>query len=353
MAAAAVIALIPIYTRSWRLGLPRPAPGRRTAAAGLRPGTRPVGRRMDHPRSKASDRRGNKHATSSSSAACSPRGPRTAASRWTCRDGSPGCTCLEASDGLGGRSGSSTTRSTTPTPPCPGHLPRPRPDRHGTQNTRVAGWAAFLRSQCNEDGAITRIASTSAACPTTGRPCAPGPTGTSRPDAPPAPCRPGRTDGGSRARPPRSARPTCPSPCRLRRARLAIKGAGGGQIGAAAVLVRESTPCTARCQQRRTPGRRMAHAPRRGPGHPHGVRPGGAARARRPQRRGGRPELGGRRDGRRPGTRGPRPRGDRLGPLPARRCMDRLLPGPRAGPSPRSTPPSSSHCCGPAANARR
>ncbi|WP_371801579.1 SCO6880 family protein [Streptomyces sp. NBC_01732] len=107
------------------------------------------------------------------------------------------------------------------------------------QNMRVKSWAAFLRSQCKEDGAITRVSVHQRSLPDDGAALR---TWTERhisADAPAAAVD-ALDELMAGAGPTATIRETFLSvTLSSSRARLAIKGAGGGQVGAAAVLVRE------------------------------------------------------------------------------------------------------------------
>ncbi|MFE5847481.1 SCO6880 family protein [Streptomyces niveus] len=107
------------------------------------------------------------------------------------------------------------------------------------QNGRVRGWAAFLRGQCTEDGAITRIAVHQRSLPDDGAALRSWTERHLSPDAPPAAVEAlGTLMAG--AGPSATIRETYLTvTLSAARARLAIKGSGGGQRGAAAVLVRE------------------------------------------------------------------------------------------------------------------
>ncbi|MBM9506748.1 SCO6880 family protein [Actinacidiphila acididurans] len=107
------------------------------------------------------------------------------------------------------------------------------------QNGRVAGWAAFLRSQCAEDGAITRISVHQRSLPDDGAALR---SWTSRHISGEAPAASVQVldELMEGAGPAVTARETYLSiTLNSGRARLAVRGAGGGQTGAAAVLVRE------------------------------------------------------------------------------------------------------------------
>lgn len=107
------------------------------------------------------------------------------------------------------------------------------------QNARVAAWGAFLRSHCKEDGAITRIGVHQRSLPDDGEALRSWTERHISPDAPPAAVE-ALNDLMHSAGPSATMRETYLSiTLSASRARLAIKGAGGGQVGAAAVLVRE------------------------------------------------------------------------------------------------------------------
>ncbi|MET9933808.1 MULTISPECIES: SCO6880 family protein [unclassified Streptomyces] len=107
------------------------------------------------------------------------------------------------------------------------------------QNARVAGWAAFLRAQCKEDSPIIRIAVHQRSLPDDGAALR---AFTARHTAEGAPqvAKESLAELMMTAGPVATTRETYLAiSLSSSRARLAIKGAGGGQIGAAAVLVRE------------------------------------------------------------------------------------------------------------------
>lgn len=147
---------------------------------------------------------------------------------------------LEAPDGLGAQLGIAHdpvagTYTATARVTFPG-LALVDTDR---QAQRVATWAGFLRSFCTEDSPIVRIAVHQRCLPDDGAALR---SWTQRHIAPDAPAQAVAalaelTEG---AGPAATTRETYLSvTLSAARARLAIKGAGGGQIGAAAVLVRE------------------------------------------------------------------------------------------------------------------
>ena len=107
------------------------------------------------------------------------------------------------------------------------------------QNARVGGWAAFLRTQCKEDSPIVRIAVHQRSLPDDGAALR---AFTARHTAAEAPqvARDSWRELMQTAGPVATIRETYLAiGLSASRARLAIKGAGSGQIGAAAVLVRE------------------------------------------------------------------------------------------------------------------
>ncbi|MFG2296432.1 SCO6880 family protein [Streptomyces sp. NPDC048603] len=107
------------------------------------------------------------------------------------------------------------------------------------QNARVAGWAAFLRSHCTEDGAIVRISVHQRSLPDDGAALRSWTARHTSADAPEAAVQ-ALEELMEGAGPAATVRETYLSvTLSASRARLAVKGAGGGQIGAAAVLVRE------------------------------------------------------------------------------------------------------------------
>ncbi|WP_326693287.1 PrgI family protein (plasmid) [Streptomyces sp. NBC_01795] len=107
------------------------------------------------------------------------------------------------------------------------------------QNNRVGAWAAFLRSHCKEDGAITRIAVHQRSLPDDGAALRSWTERHISEDAP-APAVKALDQLMAGAGPAATIRETYLAvTLSAFRARLAIKGAGGGQRGAAAVLVRE------------------------------------------------------------------------------------------------------------------
>jgi hypothetical protein len=107
------------------------------------------------------------------------------------------------------------------------------------QNGRVEAWAAFLRGQCKEDGAITRIQVHQRSLPDDGAALRSWTQRHTSPDAPQVAVQ-ALADLMESAGPAATIRETYLSvTLSSSRARLAVKGAGGGQVGAAAVLVRE------------------------------------------------------------------------------------------------------------------
>lgn len=147
---------------------------------------------------------------------------------------------LEASDGLGGQIGiMHNPVDNTYTAICRVTFPGLALIDTERQNIRVKGWAAFLRSQCKEDGAITRISVHQRSLPDDGAALRSWTERHTSPDAPAAAVQAldELMDG---AGPAATIRETYLSiTLSASRARLAVRGAGGGQIGAAAVLVRE------------------------------------------------------------------------------------------------------------------
>ncbi|MEU2725838.1 SCO6880 family protein [Streptomyces smyrnaeus] len=107
------------------------------------------------------------------------------------------------------------------------------------QNARVQAWAAVLRSQCKEDGAITRIAVHQRSLPDDGSTLRAWTERHISEDAP-AVAVEALDQLMAGAGPAATIRETYLAvTLSTSRARLAIKGSGGGQRGAAAVLVRE------------------------------------------------------------------------------------------------------------------
>ncbi|MFJ4343021.1 SCO6880 family protein [Streptomyces sp. NPDC088915] len=147
---------------------------------------------------------------------------------------------LEASDGLGGQIGiMHNPVDNTYTAVCRITFPGLALIDTERQNIRVKGWAAFLRSQCKEDGAITRISVHQRSLPDDGAALRSWTERHTSPDAPAAAVQ-ALDELMEGAGPAATIRETYLSiTLSASRARLAVKGAGGGQIGAAAVLVRE------------------------------------------------------------------------------------------------------------------
>ncbi|MCU4750298.1 SCO6880 family protein [Streptomyces sp. G-5] len=107
------------------------------------------------------------------------------------------------------------------------------------QNARVAAWGALLRSYCTEDGAIIRIGVHQRCLPDDGTALESWTAQHTSPDAPPEAIEAIR-EVMYGAGPSATSRETYLTlTMSASRARLAVKGAGGGQVGAAAVLVRE------------------------------------------------------------------------------------------------------------------
>ncbi|MCC8338938.1 PrgI family protein [Streptomyces sp. R1] len=108
------------------------------------------------------------------------------------------------------------------------------------QTARVAAWAAFLRSHCTEDSPIVRIAVHQRCLPDNGAALRAWTDRHVAADAPAAAVR-ALAELMADAGPAAAVRETYLSvTLSAARARLAIKGAGGGQVAAAAVLVREA-----------------------------------------------------------------------------------------------------------------
>ncbi|MFI8944153.1 SCO6880 family protein [Streptomyces syringium] len=147
---------------------------------------------------------------------------------------------LEAPDGLGGQLGiTHNPVDGTYTAICRVTFPGLALIDTDKQTARVKAWAAFLRGQCKEDSAITRISVHQRSLPDDGAALRSWTERHTSPDAPPAAVQAlGELMEG--AGPVATLRETYLSvTLSSSRARLAIKGAGGGQVGAAAVLVRE------------------------------------------------------------------------------------------------------------------
>ncbi|MFE5866340.1 SCO6880 family protein [Streptomyces virginiae] len=147
---------------------------------------------------------------------------------------------LEASDGLGGQIGiMHNPVDNTYTAICRITFPGLALIDTERQNIRVKGWAAFLRSQCKEDGAVTRISVHQRSLPDDGAALRSWVERHTSPDAPAVAVQ-ALDELMEGAGPAATIRETYLSvTLSAPRARLAVKGAGGGQIGAAAVLVRE------------------------------------------------------------------------------------------------------------------
>ncbi|WP_432138599.1 SCO6880 family protein [Streptomyces sp. bgisy154] len=147
---------------------------------------------------------------------------------------------LEAPDGLGGQIGiMHNPVDNTYTAICRVTFPGLALIDTERQNARVKGWAAFLRSFCKEDGAITRISVHQRSLPDDGAALR---SWTERHMASEAPAAAVQAleELMEGAGPAATTRETYLSvTLSAPRARLAVKGAGGGQVGAAAVLVRE------------------------------------------------------------------------------------------------------------------
>ncbi|MDW8804354.1 PrgI family protein [Streptomyces scabiei] len=147
---------------------------------------------------------------------------------------------LDAPDGLGGQIGiMHNPVDNTYTAICRVKFPGLALIDTEKQNARVKGWAAFLRSHCKEDGAITRISVHQRSLPDDGAALRSWTERHTSPDAPAAAVQ-ALEELMEGAGPAATTRETYLSiTLSSARARLAVKGAGGGQIGAAAVLVRE------------------------------------------------------------------------------------------------------------------
>ncbi|WP_406475695.1 PrgI family protein [Streptomyces sp. NBC_01615] len=147
---------------------------------------------------------------------------------------------LEAPDGLGGTLGIShdpvaRTYTAVARITFPG-LALVDTDR---QTARVAAWAGFLRAYCTEDSPIVRIAVHQRCLPDDGAALRSWTDRHLAPDAPQAAVT-ALTELMEGAGPAATTRETYLSiTLSAGKARLAINGAGGGQVGAAAVLVRE------------------------------------------------------------------------------------------------------------------
>jgi hypothetical protein len=147
---------------------------------------------------------------------------------------------LEAPDGLGGQIGiMHNPVDNTYTAICRISFPGLALIDTEKQNARVRGWASFLRGQCKEDGAITRISVHQRSLPDDGAALRSWTERHMSADAPEAAVR-ALDELMVGAGPAATIRETYLSiTLSAPRARLAVKGAGGGQVGAAAVLVRE------------------------------------------------------------------------------------------------------------------
>lgn len=147
---------------------------------------------------------------------------------------------LEAPDGLGGTLGvMHNPVDGTYTAICRVTFPGLALVDTEKQNHRVKAWAAYLRSQCKEGGAITRISVHQRSLPDDGAALRSWTERHTAPDAPAAAVQ-ALDELMAGAGPTATIRETYLSvTLSSSRARLAVKGAGGGQIGAAAVLVRE------------------------------------------------------------------------------------------------------------------
>ncbi|MCG0066007.1 PrgI family protein [Streptomyces tricolor] len=107
------------------------------------------------------------------------------------------------------------------------------------QAARVAAWSGFLRSHCTEDSPIVRLAVHQRCLPDDGAALRSWTERHLAPDAPQEAVA-ALTELMEGAGPAATTRETYLSvTLSASRARLAVKGAGGGQVGAAAVLVRE------------------------------------------------------------------------------------------------------------------
>ncbi|GHF47795.1 hypothetical protein GCM10010218_31520 [Streptomyces mashuensis] len=147
---------------------------------------------------------------------------------------------LEAPDGLGGTLGvMHNPVDGTYTAICRVSFPGLALVDTDKQNARVKAWAAYLRSLCKEGGAITRVSVHQRSLPDDGAALR---GWTERHLSPEAPAQAVQAleELMAGAGPTATVRETYLAvTLSSSRARLAIKGAGGGQIGAAAVLVRE------------------------------------------------------------------------------------------------------------------
>ncbi|MER5780307.1 SCO6880 family protein [Streptomyces mobaraensis] len=147
---------------------------------------------------------------------------------------------LEAPDGLGGTLGvMHNPVDGTYTAICRVTFPGLALVDTDRQNARVRAWGAFLRSQCKEGGAITRISVHQRSLPDDGAALRSWTERHTAAEAPAAAVQ-ALSELMEGAGPTATIRETYLAlTLSASRARLAIKGAGGGQIGAAAVLVRE------------------------------------------------------------------------------------------------------------------
>ncbi|MEW2166948.1 SCO6880 family protein [Streptomyces sp. NPDC007084] len=148
---------------------------------------------------------------------------------------------LEASDGLGGTVGISFDPLTdTYTAVARVTFPGLALVDTDEQTSRVAAWAAFLRSHCTEDSPIVRIAVHQRCLPDDGAALRSWADRHFAADAPEAAVR-ALTEVMEDAGPSATVRETYLSvTLSAARARFAIRSSGGGQVAAAAVLVREA-----------------------------------------------------------------------------------------------------------------
>ncbi|MFD8706838.1 SCO6880 family protein [Kitasatospora sp. NPDC059648] len=147
---------------------------------------------------------------------------------------------LSAPDGLGGQVGiAHNPVEDTYTLVCRVTYPGLALVDTDKQNQRVQAWGAFLKYHCKEDGPITRIQVHQRSLPDDGEALRSWTERHTSPTAPPAAVE-ALTELMESAGPAATIRETYLSvTLSAGRARLAIRGAGGGQVGAAAVLVRE------------------------------------------------------------------------------------------------------------------
>lgn len=147
---------------------------------------------------------------------------------------------LEAPDGLGGHLGVvHNPVENTYTAVCRVSHPGLALVDTEKQNARVGAWAAVLRGQCKEDGVITRIAVHQRSLPDDGTALRSWTERHISQDAPPAAVE-ALDQLMAGAGPAATIRETYLAvTLSASRARLAVRGSGGGQRGAAAVLVRE------------------------------------------------------------------------------------------------------------------